>query len=828
MGHKFLSTLAPIDVKLGDIVAPNEEDNMHDWGIKGLLSRNPQADPPSRSITCFCVNGRVVQLPKLAALLRKLWTGFAGRKKPSCVLALTLPNCSFDINLSPDKQQILLLNEDDILDVFSAAVSDFFSSQVNGKFIPAKSLEQSATEELVEKERQKHKRRFAFVHDLSKAKLQHDLEDRESTKRRKIKQHDEISSQNGHDGNRLRRIGRDQDNVPGNEMGSGSRKDNLANSLAVNKDKEPSGEPQVKSKELKCAISEVEQNSELCAPPAASTGKNGDSTNTTIDCERTKSPCDTRVRQAEYWSSENQEEESDTNWCRGIRHHRRLTDHERQKWTEIQSKFRANQSCVDTKAEIARSDVTSNKSLSSDTSFEAPLATNAKDRSCQDLRYQQRFQNASSPSCLVLSPEKRPTNSDYTSEKYRSGTIPKANTPANRDCLPETGSDSIELSTKGQKSPPKTITGTCNGNAQARRGFRSSANIIELSSTRPGGRSSTSLHWAKFSDTVGVCAQARVERVMLQKRREDLGPFHGQAEGVARSQEDEDQIDRRGTSQPLQPDVLSLSKAKFRDGMKVLGQFNLGFILCLCHEKNLWIFDQHACDEKYNFEKLRRETKMHEQKLLKPIALELTSSQEACILDHMDLFESNGFRFEFRPNAPIRRRLLLTTLPHSGAQGGRKAVQFGEEDVKALCAMLSEGASYDAGDGGTGTDGSGKFGNNAVRYASMVSSQQDPASNLIARLPKAISMFASRSCRSSIMIGTALSHTEMNNIVSRLADVEFPWTCPHGRPTLRHVGCVSTILHSDEGSASGKMRLSGIVVNEFGARTNEKNTRTIA
>ena len=35
--------------------------------------------------------------------------------------------------------------------------------------------------------------------------------------------------------------------------------------------------------------------------------------------------------------------------------------------------------------------------------------------------------------------------------------------------------------------------------------------------------------------------------------------------------------------------------------------------------------------------------------------------------------------------------------------------------VAALCALLLEGSSYDAGDGGTGTDGSGQYGNNAVR-----------------------------------------------------------------------------------------------------------------
>jgi DNA mismatch repair protein PMS2 len=237
--------------------------------------------------------------------------------------------------------------------------------------------------------------------------------------------------------------------------------------------------------------------------------------------------------------------------------------------------------------------------------------------------------------------------------------------------------------------------------------------------------------------------------------------------------------------------------------MQVIGQFNLGFILARCKNSHLWILDQHACDEKYNFEQLCEKTVLHEQKLLKPMLLDLSPSEEACILDHMNIFEANGFRFDFKPERPVRQRLFLTALPHSGAQNGRKSVQFGKDDVSALCAILSDGSSYDAGGGGTGTDGSGKYGNNAVRrYASTASSQQDTADRIVARLPKAIAMFASRACRTSIMIGTALSQKEMVKVVQRLADVEHPWNCPHGRPTMRHVGDVLPIFLNDERKAA--------------------------
>eukprot|EP00775_Hariotina_reticulata_P007978 gene7978-8176_t len=48
-------------------------------------------------------------------------------------------------------------------------------------------------------------------------------------------------------------------------------------------------------------------------------------------------------------------------------------------------------------------------------------------------------------------------------------------------------------------------------------------------------------------------------------------------------------------------------------------------------------------------------------------------------------------------------------------------------------------------------------------------------------------MLASRACRSSIMIGSALTKQQQAKILSRLAELDAPWNCPHGRPTMRHL-----------------------------------------
>ena len=66
-------------------------------------------------------------------------------------------------------------------------------------------------------------------------------------------------------------------------------------------------------------------------------------------------------------------------------------------------------------------------------------------------------------------------------------------------------------------------------------------------------------------------------------------------------------------------------KASFRQ-LQIIGQFNLGFIVARLG-RDLFIFDQHASDEKYNFERLTRTTQLNRQPLLVPQPLDLTPSE---------------------------------------------------------------------------------------------------------------------------------------------------------------------------------------------------------
>jgi hypothetical protein len=60
--------------------------------------------------------------------------------------------------------------------------------------------------------------------------------------------------------------------------------------------------------------------------------------------------------------------------------------------------------------------------------------------------------------------------------------------------------------------------------------------------------------------------------------------------------------------------------------MRVIGQFNLGFIIARLRGE-LFIIDQHAADEKYNFERLQQVTRLNRQPMLQPQRLELTPAE---------------------------------------------------------------------------------------------------------------------------------------------------------------------------------------------------------
>ncbi|KAH3688438.1 hypothetical protein WICPIJ_000577 [Wickerhamomyces pijperi] len=193
--------------------------------------------------------------------------------------------------------------------------------------------------------------------------------------------------------------------------------------------------------------------------------------------------------------------------------------------------------------------------------------------------------------------------------------------------------------------------------------------------------------------------------------------------------------------------TLTVSKKDFLD-MKIIGQFNLGFILVMRDNKDLFIIDQHASDEKYNFEDLNKTTTFQSQYLIKGKVLELTVLDELTLIENQEVFDKNGFKFKINEDQQPGSRIELISLPVS------KKTIFDVSDLHELIHLIKE--------------------NPGTQTSSI-------------RCSKIRSMLAMRACRKSIMVGKPLNMKTMTRVVRNLAGLEKPWNCPHGRPTMRHL-----------------------------------------
>uniref|UniRef100_A0A671MYI0 Mismatch repair endonuclease PMS2 n=1 Tax=Sinocyclocheilus anshuiensis TaxID=1608454 RepID=A0A671MYI0_9TELE len=186
-----------------------------------------------------------------------------------------------------------------------------------------------------------------------------------------------------------------------------------------------------------------------------------------------------------------------------------------------------------------------------------------------------------------------------------------------------------------------------------------------------------------------------------------------------------------------------MSKDMFKD-MEIIGQFNLGFIITKL-KSDLFIIDQHATDEKYNFEMLQKNTVLKGQRLIAPQSLHFPAISETVLMENLEIFRNNGFDFLIDEDAQVMERVKLVSLPTS------KNWTFGPSDIEELIFMLSD------------------------------------SPGIMCRPSRVRQMFASRACRKSVMVGTALNTSEMKKLVLHMGEIEQPWNCPHGRPTMRHL-----------------------------------------
>lgn len=786
LGTKFLSGLTRIDVDLSKAVqlsststTTNSTNNNGGtrWKVQGLISHSPASPHSSnaRELQFFGINGRPVDLPSVSRLLGDVWRMFdptssaaegggesnttTGRRRPACVLAFSLPNNMYDVNLSPDKREVMFTEEAAMSELLREGLMELWSSQSEGKF--------EANE--VESRSKKNGKGGGNYHE------------RESTKRHEAQHDKSVELTQRNDSNRHNEIETDG-------ITPKLRRRNMEDGIIVTP-----------------VDSEDPIQNDLTDTSSQPLGDVRDTAFDDQTCDRGNLPSSStqNVTKPQENSNDSSNREAHVDWNQ-MQLPQRARTQDRRNWNQMQINFERIQK-AESRLEVDRilspdddiddrtsndnnlptNNIASKKARSTSESTTISKSTDTNSSLDDDRSTMHRLGTHRQPARM-----KRQTKKDVTSflDSFAYGSTKRAKVAEDDycedDCDDDCDSDEsvrpeVRNLVDSRRSDPKngivrssrmvlgrTVVANIppqptrrNVRAKDMKGAEShhrddvESGIFSNSHKSPP----VDVVWNSFTGTQNVVAHSHHARLMMRNTRKDM----------KRKREDRRDHDAIGTTDGAvvasgKGETVDLCKEDFLH-MSIIGQFNLGFILARCRNNNLWILDQHACDEKYNFERLCKETVIHEQTLIAPLPLDLSPSEEHCVLEHMDDFERNGFRFSYDPEKEPRHRLSLTALPHSGSGGdGKKAVQFGKEDVGALCAMLgADGTSssdgYHAGFG-TGAQGSRIAGVNAVRrYAGLTgtgSYQGAVKSNgivgsTIVRLPKAIAMFASRACRVS-------------------------------------------------------------------------------
>lgn len=211
-----------------------------------------------------------------------------------------------------------------------------------------------------------------------------------------------------------------------------------------------------------------------------------------------------------------------------------------------------------------------------------------------------------------------------------------------------------------------------------------------------------------------------------------------------------------------------LSKAAFAT-MTVYGQFNHGFIVASTGAM-LFVIDQHAADEKYNYEQLVAGYVAKPQPLVQPMLVAMDLHEAELVLEHQKALALHGFLVSSAAAA----------APTLAASGGLPC-SAPAPDAVAAAATTSGGIRVHA-------VPVLPYDTVTPRDLLELSQQLVQYGALVKPLKAVWHSLATKACRTSIMIGTALDRRTLVGIVRHMATMHAPWNCPHGRPTLRHVG----------------------------------------
>ena len=237
----------------------------------------------------------------------------------------------------------------------------------------------------------------------------------------------------------------------------------------------------------------------------------------------------------------------------------------------------------------------------------------------------------------------------------------------------------------------------------------------------------------KFGDKP---AKKEIENFMNFSKKEDNASYDDRTEEVVSNVvKDDSRFDEIKDAKIVQDDD---TKVRTLPDLKVLAQLFKTYILSEADNK-LFLIDQHAAAERYNYEKLQREfieRKNYKKQMLIPLMFDFSVEEAAEVRNNLEKFEELGIVFEeFGDNSYVVREFP----------------GWIEEDEEQMIKIIVEKVLR----------------NNNITFNEL---RND-----------AIAM---ASCKMSIKANQVLTDVEMNKVISDLYECKNPFTCPHGRPII--------------------------------------------
>jgi DNA mismatch repair protein MutL len=178
--------------------------------------------------------------------------------------------------------------------------------------------------------------------------------------------------------------------------------------------------------------------------------------------------------------------------------------------------------------------------------------------------------------------------------------------------------------------------------------------------------------------------------------------------------------------------------------MRILGQLHDTYVVAETDD-GLVLIDQHAADERVNYERLKAkfEGETTTQALAEPVELELTAREAAVFDERSDALASLGF--------------------HTARTGERTV------EVRTLPGVIADAAGPDI-----------------VRdvLSAFVGGESEAATTVEAAADELLGDLA---CYPSVTGNTSLTEGSVRELLGALDDCDNPYACPHGRPTVIEV-----------------------------------------